>query len=79
MGTLVGKIVSSFKSARRLQEAKEFFAQYPNAGAGANSRCSAVEESAGNIEWLCKNPQVIDRWLRENNIGSVTKKNISKI
>lgn len=73
MGSLVGKIVSSFRNRRRLDEAKKFFDKYPDAGAGANSRRLALEESASNIEWIDKHPEIIDDWLKKNKLRRTTE------
>ncbi|XP_043273333.1 glutamyl aminopeptidase-like [Venturia canescens] len=73
MGSLVGKIVSSFKDRTRFDEAKEFFNKYPDAGAGANSRKLALEESASNMEWIDRNPAIINLWLEKNKIRRITK------
>lgn len=50
----------------RQKEMKDFFVQYPDAGAGARSRISALEEVQKNIKWLNTNLQPLSDWLRAN-------------
>lgn len=43
-----------------------FFAKYPNAGAGASSRTTALATVSTNIKWLTKYRTVVENWLAEN-------------
>lgn len=45
---------------------KEFFAKYPDAGAGARAREQALETVQNNIKWLSKNTDEIEQWLKEH-------------
>lgn len=45
---------------------KEFFAKYPDAGAGARAREQALETVQNNIKWLSTNKPDLEHWLKEN-------------
>ena len=44
---------------------EEFFAKYPNAGAGRRARETAIEKVKNNIEWSKRNVPVIEKWLKK--------------
>lgn len=45
---------------------EEFFAKYPEAGAGTRGRQQALERVRTNIQWVEKNQAVIEKWLMSN-------------
>lgn len=45
---------------------KEFFAKYPDAGAGARAREQALETVQNNINWLKNNKADLQTWLVQN-------------
>lgn len=45
---------------------KAFFAQYPEAGAGARAREQALETVQNNINWLTNNKATVETWLKQN-------------
>ena len=45
---------------------KEFFAKYPDAGAGARAREQSIETVQNNIQWLKINKPDLENWLKEN-------------
>lgn len=45
---------------------KEFFAKYPDAGAGARAREQALETVQNNIKWLKNNKAEVENWLIGN-------------
>lgn len=42
---------------------EDFFAKYPEAGAGARGRQQALERVRTNINWVNRNQEVIQEWL----------------
>ena len=48
---------------------KDFFAKYPDAGAGARAREQALE-TVQNIKWLNTNTPELETWLKENGFMS---------
>ena len=44
----------------------EFFAKYPDAGAGAREREQALETVTKNINWLKNNKRDLENWLDAN-------------
>jgi glutamyl aminopeptidase len=66
LGRMIPTITSRFTTEAKLNEMKAFFAQYPEAGAGANARIQALEAVQNNINWLAKNQQPIGEWLKQN-------------
>lgn len=63
LGKMIPQVTSRFAKEIRLQEMKDFFAKYPDAGAGANSRLQALENIENNIKWLKKNKESIGAFL----------------
>lgn len=66
LGKLIPDISRNFATQMRLSEMKEFFAKYPDAGAGALSRKIALEKIQQNIKWLDSNLQSLSDWLNVN-------------
>lgn len=66
LGSMIPSITSRFSTAQRLQEMKDFFAKYPEAGAGAAARERALDRVESNIKWLKNNEQNIGDWLDTN-------------
>ncbi|KAL6426361.1 hypothetical protein ACFW04_009103 [Cataglyphis niger] len=62
LGELIPAITKSFATEIKLQEMKNFFKQYPNAGAGANSRAKALNTVSWNIRWLSEAAKEINLW-----------------
>ncbi|XP_072899156.1 glutamyl aminopeptidase [Hemitrygon akajei] len=66
LGRLVLKITRSFNTELSLWQMKDFFAKYPDAGAGETPRKQALETVQTNVEWLNKNSRDILQWLESN-------------
>ena len=66
LGSLIPSITDAFTTEMRLQEIKDFFAKYPDAGAGARSRVMALETVQKNIKWKTSNLQPLSEWLNAN-------------
>ena len=49
---------------------KAFFAENPEAGAGARAREQALETVQNNINWLGTNKATIESWLKQNGFMS---------
>ncbi|XP_017144401.1 glutamyl aminopeptidase [Drosophila miranda] len=73
-GRLIAQITKSFASQVKLEELQQFYAKYPESGAGANSRLEAVETIKYNIEWLKQNSGDISDWLSGTSVP-LTKEN----
>ncbi|KZC09844.1 Glutamyl aminopeptidase [Dufourea novaeangliae] len=63
LGALIPTITKTFATDTKLNEIKEFFARYPDAGAGAMNRAKALETVSNNIKWLAKNKEKLASWL----------------
>ncbi|GJQ82073.1 hypothetical protein Trydic_g6945 [Trypoxylus dichotomus] len=63
LGRMIPSITRTFATNTKLQEMKDFFAKYPDAGAGASARVQALETVENNIKWLEKNTEVVESWL----------------
>ncbi|XP_028045976.2 glutamyl aminopeptidase [Monomorium pharaonis] len=66
LGQLIPSITSSFATQTKLDEIKAFFAKYPEAGAGADSRAKTLETVSKNIKWLARNTEKLNEWFFEN-------------
>lgn len=66
LGQMIPSITGRFATEIRLKEMKDFFAKYPEAGAGARSRISALETVQKNIKWLNSNLKPLVEWLNSN-------------
>jgi glutamyl aminopeptidase len=67
LGRMIPNISSKFASEIRLIEMTDFFARYPEAGAGANARVQALENIKNNINWLKNNKDSIGNFLQNLN------------
>uniref|UniRef100_A0A6M2E291 Aminopeptidase n=1 Tax=Xenopsylla cheopis TaxID=163159 RepID=A0A6M2E291_XENCH len=63
LGRLIPSVTKQFKTDDRLKEMNEFFAKFPEAGAGAAARKQALETVANNIKWLEVNKASVADWL----------------
>lgn len=45
---------------------RDFFAKYPEPGAGAAAREQALQNVQNNIKWLENNQEPIRKWLNAN-------------
>ncbi|KAF4530281.1 hypothetical protein B566_EDAN018412 [Ephemera danica] len=63
LGNLIPAITKTFDTELKLQEMHDFFAAYPDAGAGANARAQALERVEANIEWVKTYYPVVATWL----------------
>ncbi|KAJ7327041.1 hypothetical protein JRQ81_016800 [Phrynocephalus forsythii] len=63
LGRLVARITETFHTELQLWQMEDFFAKYPDAGAGAVSRKQAHETLLSNIEWLKQHREEIAAWL----------------
>ncbi|KAH8409848.1 hypothetical protein KR222_009894, partial [Zaprionus bogoriensis] len=63
LGTLIASITSRFATQIKLEEVQQFFAKYPESGAGASARQQAIETIKYNINWLQENSADIANWL----------------
>ncbi|XP_063704235.1 glutamyl aminopeptidase-like [Culicoides brevitarsis] len=64
LGRMIPSITSRFSTETKLQEMKDFFAKYPEAGAGEAARKQALEKVSNNIKWLANNMDGIEKWLK---------------
>merc|ERR1712200_44500 len=65
LGRLPKAIVSDFASPFKLEQVKQFFARYPEAGAGARARKQAVESIENNIKPLDTHLETVQAWLQQ--------------
>lgn len=65
-GRIVPTVCGKFTTEERLQEVKDFFAKYPEAGAGAAGRKQALESIQNNIKWVQKHGAPLTQWLKNN-------------
>lgn len=63
LGQLIPNISRYFSTARKLSEMEEFFAKYPEAGAGELNRQQALETVRSNIRWVEAYSSTILDWL----------------
>ncbi|KAL4239647.1 hypothetical protein ACF0H5_000454 [Mactra antiquata] len=66
LGRLVPNIVKDYNTAFKLEEVDEFFARYPDAGAGKRARQQARESIQRNIDWMDSNADTISTWFEQN-------------
>ena len=64
MGRMLADIVKKFATSQRLQEMETFYADNPEAGAGANYRKIALETVKGNIAFVENYSLDVSRWLK---------------
>ncbi|XP_053945175.1 glutamyl aminopeptidase-like [Anastrepha ludens] len=65
LGNMIPSITSRFDKQTKLEEMEQFFAKYPEAGAGAAARVRALETVKNNIAWLANNKDNIGEWLNK--------------
>ncbi|CAH1127177.1 unnamed protein product [Ceutorhynchus assimilis] len=63
LGSMIRTVTATFSTQQRVTEMKEFFAKYPNAGAGASSRLIALESVQNNINWLANYKSTVESWI----------------
>ncbi|XP_052890593.1 aminopeptidase A-like [Anopheles moucheti] len=68
LGRMIPSITGRFTTLARLNELEDFFARYPEAGAGAAARRQALETIQNNIRWLQLNEANVANWLNENRV-----------
>ena len=61
-------LTSRFSTTLRLDEMKEFFKKYPEAGAGEQNRKIALETVENNIRFRESHAKDIHNWLQNNSI-----------
>lgn len=66
LGRMIPNVTARFAKPIRLQEMEDFFAKYPDAGAGANARIQALENIKNNIKWLANNKDSIGAFLTKS-------------
>ncbi|KAI8123273.1 Glutamyl aminopeptidase [Lucilia cuprina] len=64
LGNMIPSITSRFSSQTKMEEMQNFFAKYPNGGAGTAARVRALENVKNNIAWLENNLSVVREWLQ---------------
>ncbi|XP_023935402.2 glutamyl aminopeptidase isoform X2 [Bicyclus anynana] len=65
LGSLIPDITETFNTEQRLKEMEQFFAQYPEAGAGESARTRALETVRNNIKWSATHLNDVSTWLQE--------------
>ncbi|XP_026476459.1 glutamyl aminopeptidase-like [Ctenocephalides felis] len=65
LGRLIPSVTDRFTTEDRLKEMIDFFAKFPEAGAGAAARKQALETVSNNIKWLKVNKDIVAKWLNE--------------
>ncbi|XP_030079658.1 glutamyl aminopeptidase isoform X2 [Drosophila hydei] len=63
LGRLIPTITARFATQTKLEEMQQFFAKYPDAGAGTSARQQALETVKANIKWLELNQAQVGKWL----------------
>ncbi|KAH8273103.1 hypothetical protein KR018_001059 [Drosophila ironensis] len=63
LGRLIPTITARFSTQTKLEEMEQFFAKYPEAGAGTAARQQALEAVKANIKWLTVNKDAVGAWL----------------
>ncbi|CAH2300766.1 glutamyl aminopeptidase [Pelobates cultripes] len=63
LGRIVTRISGTFNTPVQLWQMENFFARYPNAGAGETPRKQALETVNNNIAWIEMNKDGIKSWL----------------
>ncbi|XP_026475406.1 glutamyl aminopeptidase-like, partial [Ctenocephalides felis] len=59
LGRLIPSVTDRFTTEDRLKEMIDFFAKFPEAGAGAAARKQALETVSNNIKWLKVNKTLL--------------------
>lgn len=60
---MIPSITGRFNTELKLQEVKDFFERYPEAGAGAAARQETLENIQNRIKWLENNKNAVAEWL----------------
>ncbi|KPP58577.1 hypothetical protein Z043_123584 [Scleropages formosus] len=60
------QITSTYNTDLQLWQMQQFFARYPEAGAGETPRKQALETVLNNIDWVKRNKAEIGQWLEKN-------------
>ncbi|CAH2076272.1 unnamed protein product, partial [Iphiclides podalirius] len=68
LGGLVPSITSAFDAPLQLAEMQEWFAKYPEAGAGESARRRALETVQNNIRWATTQKPAVAAWLKASGI-----------
>lgn len=66
LGRMIPNVTGRFAKEIRLQEMKDFFNKYPEAGAGANARIQALENIENNMKWLANNKDSVGAFLTKS-------------
>ncbi|XP_013411098.1 glutamyl aminopeptidase [Lingula anatina] len=66
LGRMVPGIVGDYNTKFHLAQVEEFFAKYPDAGAGERGRKQAIEGIKRNIAWIEKHEMTLVDWLNNN-------------
>ncbi|XP_061703986.1 glutamyl aminopeptidase-like isoform X2 [Cydia pomonella] len=74
LGALVPGITDSFNSEREIKEMEDFFAKYPEAGAGTSARQRALETVRNNIKWAANRAPAVNAWLQQRRGQRSTQK-----
>ncbi|XP_058472021.1 glutamyl aminopeptidase [Solea solea] len=64
LGRLLNQITTTYNTEVQLWKMEHFFSLTPDAGAGKMPRQQALETVRNNIEWLKKNKDEIETWLK---------------
>lgn len=67
LGQLIPNISKYFSKTEKLKQMEEFFALYPDAGAGELNRKQALENVRFNIHWVQSHSVIILDWLNTHN------------
>ncbi|XP_063621809.1 glutamyl aminopeptidase-like isoform X2 [Cydia splendana] len=74
LGAVVPGVTDSFNSERDLKEMEDFFAKYPDAGAGVSARKRALETVRNNVKWASSRAPAVSAWLQTRRAQSSTQK-----
>ena len=58
-------VVRNYSTKFQLDQINDFFAEYPDGGAGTRSRVQALEDVQNNIKWIETHYQDIETWLND--------------
>ena len=53
---------------------ENFFAKYPETGAGTNARMEAIENVKNKIKWLEQNKNNVGTWLKSRRTANTVEK-----
>uniref|UniRef100_A0AAG5CP51 glutamyl aminopeptidase n=1 Tax=Anopheles atroparvus TaxID=41427 RepID=A0AAG5CP51_ANOAO len=66
LGRMIPSVTGRFTTRARLTELQDFFARYPEAGAGVAARRQAIETIENNMSWLARNEANVAAWLKQD-------------